>query len=233
MPLPRPIDVGMSWLSSGMRLGGGLRRGPIGPRPETPLIVYEFEACPWCRRVREALTVLDLVAEIRPCPKNGPRFREAVKVRGGRAMFPYLVDPNTDVEMYESADIVRYLFERYGDGPPPASLVGPLFPLSSQLASLMRLGMGAFYRGDPKKAPEQPMVLYGMEASPYTRIVREALCELELSYLLQPTPTKGQRWGALRERSGKAMVPYLIDPNTGTEMHESADIRDYLVATYG
>ncbi len=34
-------------------------------------------------------------------------------------------------------------------------------------------------------------------------------------------------------RSGKLMVPYLIDPNTGTEMFESADIETYLRQTYG
>jgi len=28
------------------------------------------------------------------------------------------------------------------------------------------------------------------------------------------------------------MVPYLVDPNTGTEMFESADIKRYLLATY-
>ena len=34
--------------------------------------------------------------------------------RGGKAQFPYLVDPNTGVEMYESLDIIDYLFETYG-----------------------------------------------------------------------------------------------------------------------
>jgi len=29
------------------------------------------------------------------------------------------------------------------------------------------------------------------------------------------------------------MVPYLVDPNTGTAMFESADITAYLLATYG
>ena len=34
-------------------------------------------------------------------------------------------------------------------------------------------------------------------------------------------------------RSGKMMVPYLADPNTGKEMFESADIVAYLRSTYG
>lgn len=29
-------------------------------------------------------------------------------------MVPYLVDPNTGVAMFESADIVKYLFDTYG-----------------------------------------------------------------------------------------------------------------------
>mgnify|MGYP003886050591 CR=1 FL=1 len=29
------------------------------------------------------------------------------------------------------------------------------------------------------------------------------------------------------------MVPYLADPNTGTELYESDDIMDYLRSTYG
>jgi len=30
---------------------------------------------------------------------------------------PLLIDPNTGAELFESADIVRYLFETYQDGP--------------------------------------------------------------------------------------------------------------------
>ena len=37
----------------------------------------------------------------------------------------------------------------------------------------------------------------------------------------------------LAERGGKELFPYLIDPNTGTEMYESDDINAYLRQTYG
>ncbi len=37
----------------------------------------------------------------------------------------------------------------------------------------------------------------------------------------------------LVERGGQMMVPYLIDPNTGTEMYESEEIIAYLNHTYG
>ena len=35
------------------------------------------------------------------------------------------------------------------------------------------------------------------------------------------------------ELTGRMQVPYLIDPNTGTAMYESADIVRYLRQTYG
>ena len=34
-------------------------------------------------------------------------------------MFPFLHDPNTGTEMYESADIIDYLYEHYGNRPAP------------------------------------------------------------------------------------------------------------------
>ncbi|KAL3845691.1 hypothetical protein ACJIZ3_003094 [Penstemon smallii] len=71
------------------------------------------EACPFCRRVREAITELDLSVEIFPCPKGSLRHRAMVNNLGGREQFPFLIDPNTGVSMYES-DIVKYLFRQYG-----------------------------------------------------------------------------------------------------------------------
>ena len=38
---------------------------------------------------------------------------------------------------------------------------------------------------------------------------------------------------ALVDRGGRMMVPYLADPNTGTELYESDDICEYLSQTYG
>ena len=37
----------------------------------------------------------------------------------------------------------------------------------------------------------------------------------------------------LLQRAGRVQLPYLVDPNTGTEMFESAAIRRYLLDTYG
>ena len=35
---------------------------------------------------------------------------------GGSKQFPYMVDPNSKTSMYESDDIINYLFETYGEG---------------------------------------------------------------------------------------------------------------------
>lgn len=227
----RTLDVATSLAVSIARLGAGMQVGQIGRRPKKTLELYEFEACPYCRKVREALSVLDLEAMIYPCPKDGPRYRAEVKKRGGKAQFPYLVDPNTKQELYESDDIITYLFDQYGDGEVPLSLrLGPLTDASSMLASAWRPAMGARYRA--AKAPAKPLELYSFEASPFSRIVRERLCALEIPYLLHNVAKNSPSREAFVERSGKMMVPYLIDPNTEAEMFESADIVRYLDRTY-
>lgn len=227
----RALDVATSIGATLARVGTGSQVGSLGARPAQTLQLYEFEACPFCRKVREALSVLDLDADVFPCPKGGPRFRQEVQRRGGKQQFPWLVDPNTGIEMYESDAIVRYLFERYGDGHVPLALsLGPVTDLSAQLASLWRPGIGAFYR--PARAPEKPLELWSYEASPFSRLAREKLCSLELPYRLHNVAKGSVKRAEFAERSGKMMVPYLVDPNTGKEMFESADIVAYLEATY-
>ncbi len=160
-----------------------------------------------------------------------PRYRPATLRRGGKAQFPYFVDPNTGVEMYESDEIVAYLFEHYGAGPAPFFLRrGPLNDLSSFAANAWRVGQGVFYR--PARAPEQPLELYSYEASPFCRLVRETLSSLEIAYHLRNVAPKSARRTAFVERSGKMLVPYLVDPNTNTAMFESAEIVAYLEKAY-
>jgi glutathione S-transferase len=227
----RALDVASSLAVTIARGGSGIAVGALGARPERPVEIYEFEGCPYCRKVREALSILDLDARVYPCPKNGPRFRPEVQRRGGKTQFPYLVDPNASKEMYESDDIVRYLFASYGDGPPPFWLApGALTDLAATAAGLWRPGFGTFYRSS--RAPELPLELYSFEASPFSRLVREALCTLEIPYRLRNVARGSPRREAFAARSGKMQVPWLSDPNTGREMFESADIVAYLEAEY-
>jgi glutathione S-transferase len=225
----RTLDVATSWLATVIRLGAGSTVSSTGPQPDKPLELYEFEACPFCRKVREALSDFDLDAMIYPCPRGG-RFRAEVKARGGKTQFPFLVDPNTGKEMYESDDIIHYLADTYRDGKVPSSL-GPLTIASGSLAAAVRAGRGRKVR--PARRPEKPLELWSYEASPYSRLVREALNDLEIPYLLHNQAEKSPRRAAFQARTGKLMVPYLIDPNTGKQMFESADIVAYLESTYG
>jgi len=224
------LDVSSSIAATLARGAQGMRVRRLGPRPATPLILYEFESCPFCRKVREALTLLDLDADIRPCPKGGRRFRPELVARGGKAQFPYLVDPNTGKEMYESDDIVKYLFAEYGEGTPPAVLLGGWAAVTGSLASALRLGLGT--DAEPARAPEKPLELWSFEASPFCRIVREKLCTLELPYRVHNVGKGSPKRAAFAQRSGKMQVPYLLDPNTGAAMFESAEIVAYLERTY-
>ena len=228
----RILDVATSVAATLARAGCGASVGELGQRPERPLELYEFEGCPFCRKVREALSILDLDAHVYPCPKRGPTYRPELELRAGKQQFPYLIDLNTGKEMYESDAIVQYLFETYGDGRVPWLLsLGPATTATAQLATLWRPTLGTFYR--EARSPEQALELYSFEASPFCRIVREELCALELPYLLHNVAQGSPRRERLVARSGKMMVPYLADPNTSTELFESADIVAYLRSTYG
>jgi hypothetical protein len=65
--------------------------------------------------------------------------------------------------------------------------------------------------------PQQLLTLFEREGCARCRLVREALTELNLDAILYPVPLKGSRHLAkLKELSGKEVVPFLHDPNTGT-----------------
>jgi glutathione S-transferase len=214
-------------------------------------VLFEAEYCPFCRHVRETLTELDLDAMIYPVPKGGKRHRQRLMKLGGKAKIPFLHDPNTGRKLYESEAIADYLYKEYGqdwDKVPARRIV------TSTLASAARGKKGMF--AVPSKAPKKPLELYSWEGSPYARLARETLCELEIPYLLHnvgKTPgshadylppeyraeyvhdympgTENRR--KFLARAGRVMVPYIIDPNTHVAMFETRKIQEYLKKTYG
>ena len=99
----------------GLGLLRGIFREPqVGPRPDLPLELYSMEGCPACRKVRRVLTELDLDFVHRSCPRGASPKRRYLERRGGKLQVPYLIDPNTGIELYESADIVAHLRACYG-----------------------------------------------------------------------------------------------------------------------
>ena len=80
--------------------------------PDEMLELYQFEGCPYCKKVRQKLTELQIDFIARQVNPNGDRQR--VKDISDQTGVPVLVDPNTDTVMPESDDIVDYLEEHYG-----------------------------------------------------------------------------------------------------------------------
>ena len=246
------VNLASSTLATALRTGTGVTARPAQEKPPKLLELFDFEGCPFCRLVREALTELDLDAMIYPCPKGGKRFRPRVTKLGGKAQFPLLVDPNTGKQMYESLDIIAYLYKTYGMRPLPMKWrVGTLQKLGSAVTGIARGMSGVRVR--PSNRPAKPLELYSFESSPFARPVRDLLCELEIPYILRsagrtrvadwvPPPVRDSvnmrsvpdqhNRKVLLERAGRVSIPYLVDPNTGEEMAESEDIIRYLTETY-
>lgn len=251
--LTHNLNVLASVATSSLTAWRGCLVVTAAPQPEKPLILYDMEACPFCRRVREALTALHLDVEIRPCPKGGSEFRKEAEAIGGKQQFPLLVDENTDTVMYESRDIVAYLFRQYADRSVPGYYrLRAYQPALSSVASAASGLRGL--RARPAKRPEQPLQLWSFEGSPFSRLVRERLCEYEIPYSLHNlgkehwselgpakqrikpgtyTPIPGGKRHAFFQRHQRVQVPYLEDPNTGESLFESAHILRYLDSHYG
>jgi glutathione S-transferase len=116
IPIPRVLDNLDSAVASAVRLARGARcRARVARHGLKTLTLYNMEGSPYCRKVREVLSELNLEHVIRNLPKGSPKRAELVE-RGGKMQVPYLVDPNTGREMYESDDIVAYLELHYGQG---------------------------------------------------------------------------------------------------------------------
>ena len=205
-------------------------------RPQKTLELYEFEGCPFCKKVREVVTLLDLDVLFYPCPKGSPTYRAIVQKLGGKEQFPFLVDSNTGVSMYESDDIIQYLFDTYGpyggDVTSSKNFKGMSTLLSLSLSSLPRRGKGTTFDETKFKKDMKPLLFYGYEASPFCKIVRERLVELEIPHLQKTCGRGSSKRQELFEKTGRFQVPYLEDPNNNISLFESADIIDYLNEKY-
>lgn len=248
-----------------LRAGRGNMGTPTPLQPKKSLILYEHEVCPYSRRVREAMTQLNLDFESRPSPHKGHVYRDELKQLAGKAQVPFLIDENTGDQILDSQAIIDHLFAHYSKkGSTPSKFQkesdGDNASLSNKLASVasMMRGVKADHpkMNEARGKPEQPLHLYGFEASPFCRLVRERLSELEVGYVnhsvareqIQDIGGFGFRLnigdyqpikGGKRERlmngvmSEKLQFPFLLDPNTDTQLYESKDIIAYLNQTYG
>ncbi|WP_027350051.1 glutaredoxin family protein [Halotalea alkalilenta] len=80
------------------------------------LVLYHFQTCPFCVRVRHKIAELGLDIEMRDTLLD-PHNRQALAEGGGKTQVPCLLitDEQGNQEwLYESADINRYLVSRFG-----------------------------------------------------------------------------------------------------------------------
>lgn len=263
--LGHKIKTAQALTTTLLRGGRGNMGTPTPLQPAAMLVLYEHEACPYSRRVREVMTHLNIDYESRPSPHKGHLYRDALKALSGKEQVPFLIDSNTGDEILDSQAIIDHLFAQYstqgatpkkyqqGSDKDHASLLNKV----ASVVSMMR-GVKAEHpkQNAARGKPEQPLQLYGFEASPFCRLVRETLSELEVGYINHNVareqiadmgafgvrlgfgayhPVKGGKRERIKNEvmQGKLQVPYLIDPNNDTQLYESQDIINYLHHYYG
>lgn len=252
MSVPNPLDTLTSGFASICRLPGGTTviesASKLAPE-EMPTLkqLYDVETSSPCRKVRERITELDLAVEtVIPAASNSRVFTDsssAFSIPDG-TVIPRLVvqDPASKQERVLSGDqdILAYLDEAFSVPPIDATdtkeqALGVLREAGAYVATALRIGRGM--KVSPAAGPSAPrpaktLVLYSYEGNQFCRLVREVLTELDLIYELRSAGKQSPRRKELMEVSGASQQPYLIDPNTGTSMSESADIISYLYKTY-
>lgn len=283
-------------------LGVGLRRalGAAHPRAQRrpssgtspidapTLVLYEYEASPYCKRVREAVCALGLAVRVRPCPRTTllaegvvsahSRFRAEAAAQlapGAPLRFPLLLDGG--VPIAGSREIVAHLWRTRGDSGAGAeaasewaartaarsarwaaavptlarSRVGrnalnlladedlPGLFVASVVRPLATAGLGitpardtAASSGDGGEVRQ----LWAREGCARARLLREALCTLQLPYTLVGMggdggdgdgdcgPVGAARADALRAAHGsQASAPFLVDGAQGVAASGAGD----------
>jgi glutathione S-transferase len=213
------------------------------PRPKEPLILYEYDSSPYCKRVREIINILDLTVLYKPCPgARQSSFSKELYELTGKQTVPYLIDPNTNESMFESNDIINYLVNTYGPTDTSSYDKKALWPITFEQFSIFTSAYAAIICGMPSSKRQndartdnelmKPLELWGYECSPFVKPVREKMCSLALPHLMVSCSRGSANRDLLVAKTGRFQVPYLVDPNTGIEMFESAEICDYLDAVY-
>jgi len=109
--------------------------------------------------------------------------------------------------------------------------------VGSYIPNILRYGKGqrvadcAILPDTPR--PSKPLILYSYEGNQFCRLVREVLTEIDVTYELRSAGKGSPRRAELAEISGgSTQCPFLVDPNTGSQISESKDIIQYLYNNY-
>ncbi|KAL7570625.1 hypothetical protein ACA910_014899 [Epithemia clementina (nom. ined.)] len=208
-------------------------------RPQKPLILYSYEGNQFCRLVREVLTELDLVYELRSTGKGSVRRSELAELTGGSTQCPYLVDPNSGVAMAESADIIAYLYDKYALWTPPSELLEwssnvitsnlkPIFTFLAPVQAGSKSLEEEVYKTALDKAVAEietetkssRVVVYTYAWSPFSIETKKLLDGLKVEY---KEISLGQEWipgliasggalkrAALQQMTGQSSLPHIF-----------------------
>jgi hypothetical protein len=69
------------------------------------------------------------------------------------------------------------------------------------------MGKGSKY--SPSTLPDEPLVLWGYEPSPFVRLVRERIVELEIPHIFKTTTRGSAKRQEMFDKYGKFQVPFL------------------------
>lgn len=207
------------------------------PRPEKPLVLYSYEGNQFCRLVREVLMELDIVYELRSAGKQSPRREELAEITGGSSQCPYLIDPNTGVSMFESSDIIKYLYNTYALWTPPSEILAAASAVMSPLLKpvykkLAPVQVGSYnedkllYKDEIAKAKAEiekevssdTVVVYTYSLSPFCTEATKLLDSLGVTY---KEISLGSEWipglisepakrAALGEMTGQTSLPHVF-----------------------
>jgi anaphase-promoting complex subunit 7 len=236
------LDNVGNMLAGLLRWGRGCQVSPAASKNtalEPLIMLYSYEGNQFCRLVREVMTELDLVYEVKSAGKNSPRREELARITGGSTQCPYLIDPNTAESMPESKDMIAYLYKTYAKYTPPSEILQfasdsilPLFkPL---LAYLTKLQAGAMSEDSTEydcglskakaeiesEIQQAPVVVYTYELSPFSWETKALLDRLGIQYREM---SLGKEWfpgfiaeggsqkrAALLEMTGQSSLPHVF-----------------------
>ena len=234
------------YLAGVLRLGRGCQVSPAAMaskwvhRPQMPLILYSYEGNQFCRLVREVMTELDIVYELRSAGKQSPRRAELAQLTGGSSQCPYLIDPNSGKSMSESADIIQYLYDEYALWSPPSELLewaskfimstakpicGALAPIQAGSSSLDDATYEAVLEKARNEIKEEtnagvPLVVYTYSLSPFSSETIQLLRRLKVDYTEISlgmewipglmAPGGAEKRAALLEMTGQSSLPHIF-----------------------
>lgn len=252
------VPNGFDTLTSGLASIARLPFGTIVASPSLPTNVprisalYDMEGNTDCRLVRERISELDLnVDTVIPAGENSRAAKDAsFKYYLGDAVksIPLMVVVDESGERIYAGrdDVLGFLTDEFGARNPiieeneeelKKKIVEALVFLSEPLPSLLRFGRAQDVAGCARSSetprPSTPLIMYSYEGNQFCRLVREVLSELDIPYELKSAGKGSSKRAELSEiTGGSTQCPFLIDPNTDTQMAESKDIIEYLYKKY-